>query len=353
MTPSSQQRLLNWYDEHKRDLPWRQTKDPYKIWISETMLQQTTSRAVIPYYERFLKRFPTVQSLAKAKIEDVLEMWAGLGYYSRARNLHKAAKLLAKNFPNTHEELLAFPGFGPYTARSVASLAFGESVGVLDGNVIRVLSRLHNLAIEWWKPRERQALQALADSCVRDVDSSQMNQALMELGATICMPQNPTCLMCPVRDACEARKQDTMTKLPLKKPKRNKEIWVWQTAVVEKNGRILLCKSKATPFFKDQWLLPGEAKQVKTAPKNFHFRHSITHHDIFVTLIEPSSSILDSVEKKWVKASELRRHVPASLVEKALSARESQFDCLPLDAGKNGRRANAHQSRRSSTHLRR
>lgn len=288
------------------------------------MLQQTTSRAVIPFYERFLQKFPTVQALANAKTEDVLEQWAGLGYYSRARNLHKAAQLLAENFPTTHKELLQYPGFGPYTARSVASLAFGESVGVLDGNVIRVLTRFHNLASEWWKPKERQELQNRADDCVKNVASSQMNQALMELGATICLPQNPACLLCPIHNACEARKCDTVATLPLKKPKREKEIWIWQTSVVEKNGRVLLCKSNATPFFKNQWLLPGSAKRVKTAPKKFDFRHSITHHDIFVTLIPADATISDNAERKWVKTSELRRHVPASLVEKALSAHRSR-----------------------------
>jgi A/G-specific adenine glycosylase len=328
MTASGQRALLDWFQLNARDLPWRQTQDPYKIWISETMLQQTTSRAVIPFYNKFLKRFPTVKTLAAAKLEDVFEQWAGLGYYSRARNLHKAAQILAQNFPTTHTELLELPGFGPYTSRSVASLAFKESVGVLDGNVIRILSRLHDLEVEWWKPKARTELQTLADKWVQNTPSEKMNQAMMELGATICLPQNPTCLMCPLQAKCDARKNNTVAARPLKKPKREREIWIWETSVVEKNGRVLLMKSTATPFFKNQWLLPGQAKRVKVAPKTFHFRHSITHHDIFVTVrdsgVTLSKEAEQAVEFMWVKKTELRRHVPASLVEKAMAARRSR-----------------------------
>lgn len=323
-TEAAREALLIWFQQNARDLPWRQTQDPYKIWISETMLQQTTSRAVIPFFERFLKKFPTVQKLAQSALEDVFEQWAGLGYYSRARNLHKAAQVLAKSFPRDHQSLLNLPGFGPYTARSVASLAFGESVGVLDGNVIRVLSRAHDLPVEWWKPKVRAELQALADDWVHGVPSQKMNQALMELGATVCLPQNPSCLMCPLQAFCEARKQNTIASRPLKKPKRAREIWVWHTSVIEKNGKILLCKSETTPFFKNQWLLPGTAQQVQKPPSSFHFRHSITHHDIFVTVSTARVNLSKVSEQKWVKTSELRRHVPASLVEKAMAARASR-----------------------------
>lgn len=321
MTRKAQKALLSWFEKNARDLPWRQTKDPYKIWISETMLQQTTSRAVIPFYEKFVKKFPTVQALAKAKLEDVFEHWAGLGYYSRARNLHKASQILAENFPKTHTELMDLPGFGPYTARSVASLAFKEPVGVLDGNVIRVLSRLEDLKTEWWKPKGRQTLQDMADRWVQGVPSEIMNQALMELGATVCMPQNPACLLCPLQMNCKARKNDTIALRPVKKPKREREIWVWHTFIIEKDGKVLLSKSNNTPFFKNQWLLPGEARRVTAAPKRFNFRHSITHHDIFVTVSNSQASLSNVSEQKWVKTSELRRHVPASLVEKAMAVR--------------------------------
>ena len=160
-----QKNLIAWYQKNKRVLPWRASQDPYKIWISEVMLQQTTVTAVIPYYEKFLKLFPTVQKLAAATIEDVYEMWAGLGYYSRARNLHKSAVLLSEmilsgnGFPQSYQQLLELPGFGPYTARAVSSLAFGEKTGVLDGNVIRVLSRKYGIDSDWWQTVARNDLQ--------------------------------------------------------------------------------------------------------------------------------------------------------------------------------------------------
>jgi A/G-specific adenine glycosylase len=318
-------KLLHWYRENQRDLPWRSSRDPYRIWISETMLQQTTVQAVIPYFEKFLKRFPTIKSLAKAQIEDVLEQWSGLGYYSRARNLHKAAQSLAKRFPQTSSELLALSGFGPYTARAVASLAFDESCGVLDGNVIRVLSRIHNLALEWWKPSARQIYQTIADEWVRDLPSHEMNQALMELGATICIPQNPVCLLCPLQSSCVARQENTIELRPLKKARRERELWTWQPQIFENRGRVLICRSDATPFLKNQWLLPGTARKVHAVPKKFHFKHTITHHDIFVT-VKPSQSkiikdaeILDQENQMWVRTVELSRYVPASLVLKAMA----------------------------------
>ena len=182
--------LEGWFSTNQRDLPWRQTKDPYKIWISEVMLQQTTSAAVIPFFNKFTKRLPTLKKLAYAKDSTVKELWAGLGYYSRARNLHKAAKILTtyKEFPQTYTELIKLPGFGDYTSRSVSSIAFKENVGVIDGNVIRVFSRRFNKPLEWCKTKDKKELQSLADSIVTDKDSSVINQALMELGATICTP---------------------------------------------------------------------------------------------------------------------------------------------------------------------
>ena len=214
--------LQTWYEKNKRPLPWRQNKNPYFIWISETMLQQTTTAAVVPFFERFISRFPTLNSLAHAKESEVVEAWAGLGYYSRARNLHKSSKILneLKEFPKSYEELIELPGFGPYTSRSVSSIAFSQSVGVLDGNVIRILTRKHNLNIEWWKTKERRVLQDLADQYVKDKESSVINQALMELGATVCTPKNPKCILCPWLKSCEAKKNKTIDELPVKKAKK-------------------------------------------------------------------------------------------------------------------------------------
>ena len=202
--------LSLWFLKNRRPLPWRADRDPYRIWVSEVMLQQTTVVAVIPYYENFLRKFPTLRHLAKAPLEQVLEAWSGLGYYSRARRLKEAAVALNQmgGFPQTSAQLAKLPGFGPYTSRAVSSLAFGEKVGVVDGNVIRVLTRLMGFQGEWWSAAAARHLQALADKLSEKSDPYVYNQAVMELGATVCTPQNPSCSVCPVAARCVARTQN-------------------------------------------------------------------------------------------------------------------------------------------------
>lgn len=315
----AQLKLVEWYRENHRALPWRANRDPYRIWLSETMLQQTTTTAVIPYYERFLKRFPTLKDLAQAKTPEVVEAWAGLGYYSRARNLHKAAQLLAAadSFPGTHEELLEYPGFGPYTARSVASLAFDAPVGVVDGNVIRVLSRFEGHDWDWWLGKTRATIQARADAWVQGVSSYEMNQALMELGRTVCMPKTPFCLLCPLRSECVGFREGNPTARPRPKPRRERELWLWEPEISIQGQRILLRKNVQVPFLRNQWLVPGEARRLTHKPKVFDYRHSITHHDIFVTLKSPVLKIRD--DDKWIALKDIRQFVPASLLHKALA----------------------------------
>ncbi len=318
--------LHTWYLDNKRPLPWRKSKDPYKIWISEIMLQQTTSKAVIPFFERFTKKFPTVNSLAKAKIEDVYEVWSGLGYYSRARNIHKAAKLIVdnKSFPNTYEQLLELPGIGPYTSRAIASIAFSQPVGVLDGNVIRVLSRKHNLAFEWWKTKERNFLQDLSDSYMKGKSPADMNQALMELGATLCKPLNPSCLLCPWLKTCSAQKNNTIEELPLVKPKAAKKILLWTVEIPQKKStKIVLVKNQYAPFLKNQWLVPGSIKVCKTRPKTYDLKHNITKYDIYVQI---KSNSLKQIETKY-KNSEIIKTIkadvkklnPSSVIQKIIN----------------------------------
>jgi A/G-specific adenine glycosylase len=320
----SAQVLVAWYNGVKRVLPWRINRDPYRIWVSEVMLQQTTVAAVVPYYERFMARFPNIKSLAKAPQVDVLEHWAGLGYYSRARNLHKAAQeLAASGFPKSFSDLIKLPGFGPYTARAVASLAFGEKTGVLDGNVIRVLSRRYGLKLEWWKPPARTVLQEIVDRLAQVDDSSSLNQGLMELGATVCTPKSPACVLCPWVKECRARLENQISELPLKRPRREREIWQWRPKVIERRGSIMLVPNTYAPFLKGHWILPGEAALVRKAPKGFDYKGTVTHHDIFVSV---SSAIVSSSagaskkgkDIKWVKLDQLPREIPASLIRKAI-----------------------------------
>ena len=283
---SMQENLLKWFEKHQRPLPWRKDPKPYHILVSENMLQQTTVTSVKPYYQRFMKRFPTLKSLAVSSEADVLEYWAGLGYYSRARNLRKAAQEIYKHksFPRSHSELITLPGVGPYTARAISSIAFKESVGVLDGNVIRILCRLYDLNIPWWKSAERAALQELADKAVQGVDSSCMNQAMMELGSTVCTPQSPTCLICPLLKECQAQKVGHHKSLPLSRPKKEREIWIWKPLLYRHRNKIGFIKNDYAPFLKGQLFLPGSAYKKKKKPKHYDFRHSITHHDIYIQI---------------------------------------------------------------------
>jgi A/G-specific adenine glycosylase len=219
-----QKNLLEWFRQFQRDLPWRNTKDPYRIWLSEIMLQQTRVAAAIPYFERFLARFPDVHSLAKAPEDEVLRCWSGLGYYGRARNLKKAAQLIvAKHggtFPTRLEDVLALPGIGKYTAAAILSIAFGEKHAVLDGNVARVLARLCALRGDLRESQRWQDLQKTADALLDPGGPSEWNQAMMELGAMLCTPKSPQCLICPVARFCEGRRQGLAESLPEKRKKR-------------------------------------------------------------------------------------------------------------------------------------
>lgn len=312
------EKLLNWYRQNKRELPWRQSRDPYRIWVSEVMLQQTTVAAVIPFYEKFMRVFPTVQDLAKAPEGEVLQQWAGLGYYSRARNLHRAAKILAdQGFPKTAAELIALPGFGPYTSAAVASIAFEDPAGVLDGNVIRVLSRRYGWEIAWWATAGRKQLQAQADAFAKAGEPSQINQALMELGATVCTPHSPSCLLCPWSSRCQARSENKIPQLPLAKPRKASEIWIWSPVVKIRSGKVALVENLEGPFLKGQWLFPGKFRLVQKKPKSFELRHGITHHDIFIQV--QKQGVLPRKGVQWFELKKLDSVTPSQILKKTLA----------------------------------
>jgi A/G-specific adenine glycosylase len=221
---SFRKQLLAWFHQFQRDLPWRRTKDPYRIWISEIMLQQTRVAAVIPYYDRFLARFPDVRALAEAPQEEVLRLWSGLGYYSRARNLQKAAQqivaLHAGEFPHEEESVLALPGIGRYTGAAILSIAFGAKHAVLDGNVARVLARLGAIRGDPRESRRWQSLQKTAGELLDPKSPGDWNQAVMELGAILCTPRAPQCLLCPVAKSCRAQQLGAPESFPEKQNKR-------------------------------------------------------------------------------------------------------------------------------------
>ena len=281
------------------------------------MLQQTTVKAVIPYYKKFLKIFPKVENLAKARRERVYSLWAGLGYYSRAENLVKAAKIIkrSKAFPRNFRELLKLPGFGPYTARAVSSLAFEESVGVLDGNVIRFLTRFHGLPLKWWTAKGRHQLQCLADAWIKNHRASQMNQALMEQGALICAPK-PLCFLCVVSQGCEAFKQKVQERLPLKREKSQRTLLHWKPLVARHSSRFAFVKNTKLPFLKKHPVFPGTVKKIKQKPKDWDFCHSIMHYKIYVTVqrkrVKTDSKFL------WIPEQNISRRNPSSLIQKVL-----------------------------------
>jgi A/G-specific adenine glycosylase len=240
-------RLLDWYDRDRRHLPWRmapgQPADPYRVWLSEVMLQQTTVQAVIPYFHAFLARWPTISDLAAAPVEDVMQAWAGLGYYARARNLHRCAQEIAQergaHFPDDEAGLRQLPGIGDYTAAAIAAIAFGRRAVVVDGNVERVVARL--FAVTTPLPAAKPEIRRLADQLTPKARCGDYAQAAMDLGATICTPKSPACVLCPWQDSCAGRRQGIAATLPAKKAKperptrRGMAFWITQ-----KNGAVLL-----------------------------------------------------------------------------------------------------------------
>lgn len=260
-------KLLSWYKVHHRKLPFRENHDPYKIWLSEIMLQQTQMDTVLPYYERFLAAFPTVFDLAKATEEEVLTLWAGLGYYSRARNLHKCACVLVDeyegNFPEEYQNALKLPGIGPYTAGAVLSIAYNKKVPAVDGNVLRVYSRLFNSDLDIGESKNKKIIEKKIQKLIPE-NARDFNQALMELGALICLPKNPQCEICPLTKNCKAKALSLQNDLPIKRKKtRNKKIAV-AVGIIRKPERIMIVKA-STALLNGLWGFPiaeGETQEL-------------------------------------------------------------------------------------------
>ena len=258
--PALPEHLLPWYRANARDLPWRHTADPYRIWVSEIMLQQTRVAAVLGYYARFLEAFPTVEALAEADEERLLKLWEGLGYYSRARNLQKAARCIAEGgaFPDTYEDLLKLPGIGDYTASAIAAAAFGRPEPAVDGNLLRVAARVGGIAEDIMDARVRRRFRAMLTESIDCERPGEWNQAMMDLGATVCLPNGaPLCEKCPARAFCAAYQNDMTDVLPVraaKKPRRVEERTVF---LLVRDGRLALRKRPAKGLLAGLWELPN------------------------------------------------------------------------------------------------
>ncbi len=307
--PAFSSRLLTWYDTHARDLPWRRNRDPYRVWLSEIMLQQTRVAAVLEHYRIFLKKFPTVQKLAAAREPSVLAVWSGLGYYRRARMLHAAAKLVVKEhggrFPRTSEALRQLPGVGRYTAAAIASIAFAETVAVVDGNVERVLSRLFG------KHLNGRATWTAAEGLLDRRRPGDANQAIMELGATLCLPREPKCLLCPVSEFCVSRGALPRISKPARQTKREIHF-----GLARKNGEVFLQqRSQMESLMPGMWELPGlSGQEVGTALLSL--RHSITVTDYRVRVLEISNP--DESAGNWIAGSRLTSLPLTGLARKIL-----------------------------------
>ncbi len=256
------QRLLDWYERHRRDLPWRRAGDPYAIWVAEIMLQQTRVDTVVDYYQRFMTSFPNLEALAAAPLDEVLKAWEGLGYYARARNLHRAAQQVAfdlgGNLPSTPEALLLLPGVGRYTAAAIASIAFGHNAVALDGNLHRVLCRLFAIDDDPGRPNTQRLLEKLALAMLPPGRAGDFNQALMDLGATICTPAQPRCLICPLMHHCKAQREGIQNDLPIRatrthRPQRD----VTAGVIWDGNGHLLITQRPLDGLLGGLWEFPG------------------------------------------------------------------------------------------------
>jgi A/G-specific adenine glycosylase len=305
--------LLAWYNAHARDLPWRKDGDPYRVWVSEIMLQQTRVAAVIEHYHEFLRRFPTVEKLAAAREASVLAAWSGLGYYRRARMLHAAAKVIVRRhggkFPSTAQEWIDLPGIGRYTAAAIASIAFGEPVAVVDGNVERVVQRVlgkHLAGEQLW-----QTAGALLDP-KRPGD---FNQAMMELGATVCTAQNPSCLACPVYHYCATRGELSATSVPARQQKRD----IYYALICRGNHEhqevFLVQRPRNTSLMAGMWELPQAILGGNGNPA-FTLRHSITTTDYSVKVYR--ESLPADATGKWIAAGQAGRMALTGLARKIL-----------------------------------
>ena len=310
--------LLAWYEENKRELPWRRDREPYHVWVSEIMLQQTRVEAVIPYYERFLAALPTVEALAGADEAQLLKLWEGLGYYSRVRNMQKAAKAIVQmgGFPRTAAELKKLSGFGEYTSGAVASIAFGERAAAVDGNVLRVWARMERIGESIKMPSVRRACaQAVREAMPKDCDPGAYTQALMELGATICTPRSPACAKCPVQAHCGAFAAEETEAYPIQEAKPVKTVEEFDVHLIVQGGKALVRQRPQTGLLANMWEFPhGEEKVRVQSGFAMEVKHVFTHKIWLMRGVR--AQLLDKADGQWVDAQQLRALPMSSSMEK-------------------------------------
>ena len=341
------EQILNWYARQGRKLPWRGSPDPYAVWVSEIMLQQTRVETVIPYFMRWMSRFPSIVDLAGASEQEVLSQWEGLGYYGRARNLHKAAKIVMEEYggelPREPAALLKLPGIGRYTVGAIASMAFGQDVPTLDANLRRVFARVFDVAEPVDSPAGAEILWRLAEQQLPKGRAGDYNQALMDLGAMICTPKNPRCLLCPLRELCRARHLGIQAERPVLKPKARVPHYTVTAAVVLRNGKVLLAKRPSKGLLGGMWEFPGGkiekdetfqeclrreireelGTEIKVGEPFGVYQHAYTHFRITLQaflceLADGEPKPIEAAELAWVRPVDLA-HYPMGKVDRQIA----------------------------------
>ncbi len=348
--------LLAWSERASRPFPWRRNRDPYLVWIAETMLQQTQITTVIPYFERWLERFPNVHALASASLDDVLKVWEGLGYYARARNLHRAARIVVEEFggrlPSRREDLLALPGIGPYTAGAILSLAFGQDEPVVDGNVRRVLCRVFGIEEDPRRPRVERRLWDIARSLIVPGRAREINEALMDLGREVCTPRQPRCDLCPLHDLCVARVQGRQHDLPVRSPRRKVPHYTVTAGVIwNEEGKVLLAQRPAEGLLGGLWEFPGgkvepgetleaclkrelreeldievEVGEPVAVVSHAYSHFRITLHAFHCRLVRGEPQAIGVADWRWVRPEEIRMYPLSRADIKVLEVLESQLE---------------------------
>jgi A/G-specific adenine glycosylase len=330
-------KLLSWYTENKRSLPWRDTKDPYKIWLSEIILQQTRVAQGLPYYLKFVEHFPTVFSLAKAKEQDVLRLWQGLGYYSRARNLHHCAKEVVEKFqgrfPDNFQDLQKLRGIGSYTAAAIASISFHEPVAVVDGNVFRVLSRVFGIDKDISDPKTKNFFFDLGNELISREHPDEFNQAIMEFGATHCLPKNPLCGECVFKKQCVANARDLQSVLPVKSKRQKVRKRYFYYFVIRKGNSILMRKREEKDIWQglfdfylaettkpkniDNVLIENGVFQKSEVIVSKPYKHILSHQHLLARFISGNSSMISSTklkDYKYYSLNEIRKLPKPALI---------------------------------------
>ncbi len=320
------ERLLFWFDGAKRELPWRETKprNPYHVWVSEIMLQQTRTEAVKPYFQSWMERFPTIEALADADEADVLHQWQGLGYYSRARNLHKAARILKENYgaamPKKLADVKALPGIGDYTAGAILSMAYGAKEAAIDGNVLRVYARLYCVEEDILKSSGRKKISSLVEETLPE-RAGDFNEALMDLGAEICIPKHPRCEVCPISAYCQALKEGKAESLPYRTPKKPQQEFAAACAICIRDGKVLLHLRPAKGMLASMWEFPmalssdaeaarGDMEKIlqgQALQDLWHYSHTFTHRIWHMTAYEMENFCVPEGDYRWFSPEEYKQ----------------------------------------------